>query len=63
MLAVVYFCVPFRDQDDSKLELTIIIDMEEFENPKTTSWLDFLTKGEPEDIDESEKRYLFPVSG
>ena len=37
--------------------------MEEFENPHTTSWLDFLTKGEPEDIDESEKRYLIPISG
>ena len=37
--------------------------MVEFENPSTTCWLDFLTKGEPEDINESEKRYLIPISG
>ena len=28
------------------------------ENLETISWLDFLTRGEPEDIDESEQRYL-----
>ena len=33
--------------------------MEKFEKPKTTSWLNFLTKGDPEDIDESGERYLF----
>ena len=37
--------------------------MEEVEKPNSTSWLDFLTKGEPEDIDKSEKRYLIPISG
>ena len=36
--------------------------MEDIENVKTTSWLYFLTIGEPEDIDESEKRYLFHIS-
>ena len=29
------------------------------ENFETTSWLEFLTSGDPEDIDESDKRYLF----
>ena len=33
--------------------------MEQFEKVETTSWLDFLTKGEAEDVDESEQRYLF----
>ena len=33
--------------------------MEDFEGVKTTSWLDILTRCELEDIDESEKRYLF----
>ena len=32
--------------------------MEEVEKPKTTSWLNFLTKGEPEDVEESDGRYL-----
>ena len=33
--------------------------MEEIEKLKTTSWLDFLTKGEPEGVEESDGRYFF----
>ena len=33
--------------------------MEEFEELKATSWLNFLTIGEPEGVEESDGRYLF----
>ena len=36
--------------------------MEEVEKPETTSWLNFLTKGEPEDLEEPDGRYLFHIS-
>ena len=52
-----WFITVFRSrkyQHESKLVLTII-GMEKLEKLET-SWLNFLTRGDPEDIDESEKR-------
>ena len=35
---------------------------EEVEKPETTYMVNFLTKGEPEDVEESDGRYLLHIS-